>query len=292
MPSDRTTNPEWREFEKLVARIEKLLAPLGASVKSPDRLIDKTTHQLREVDGTIRYQVGSVPILITIECRDRAATQDVTWIEQLAKKQESLGANETVAVSSTNFTKPAGKLAERSRIFLRTLQDVSGEEIAEWIKDINVEVELFEWRFLSMEVCFETDGPEIIEVSPTVNEEIQNTGYNAEVAFHSETGQPLRIEEIGGQFVAKGEYPHVPGIRPIGRISFEEPGYLIQTTNGKRKILYFQVMVEVNPARKSIPLKNIFRYGSPDGVIAQVAASEFSHAGKSFQLVVIRKEAE
>ena len=61
MQNGRTTNSEWRDFEKLVARIEKLLAPSGASIKSPDRLPDKTTGQLREVDGTIRYQVGSVP---------------------------------------------------------------------------------------------------------------------------------------------------------------------------------------------------------------------------------------
>ena len=48
--------------------------------------MDKITNQPREVDASIRYQVGSVPILITIECRDRVAVQDSTWIEQLVQK--------------------------------------------------------------------------------------------------------------------------------------------------------------------------------------------------------------
>jgi hypothetical protein len=34
---------QWREFELLVARLERLLAPEGATVKSPDRIQDKIT---------------------------------------------------------------------------------------------------------------------------------------------------------------------------------------------------------------------------------------------------------
>jgi hypothetical protein len=78
----------WREFELLVARIEKQLSPLGAIIKSPDSIIDKVSGSPREVDASIRYVVGSTPILITIECRNREKLQDDTWIEQLAKKKE------------------------------------------------------------------------------------------------------------------------------------------------------------------------------------------------------------
>lgn len=92
-------NPEWKQFERLVARIEAALVPKGAVVRSPDRIPDLHTGSMREVDGSIRFKVGSASILITLESRRRAAVQDVTWIEQLATKRENIGADKTIAVS-------------------------------------------------------------------------------------------------------------------------------------------------------------------------------------------------
>ena len=75
----------WRKFEWLVARIEETLAPEGAIVKSPDRIKDLVTGQMREVDASIRYKVGSAPILITVECRERAGVQDMVVIPSVVK---------------------------------------------------------------------------------------------------------------------------------------------------------------------------------------------------------------
>ena len=58
--------PEWKQFERLVARIEATLVPQGAVVRSPDRIPDLYTGSLREVDGSIRFNVGSASILITL----------------------------------------------------------------------------------------------------------------------------------------------------------------------------------------------------------------------------------
>jgi hypothetical protein len=99
---------EWKEFEQLVARIERLLVPKGAVVKSPDHIPDLITGSLREVDASIRMKVGSSDLLMTIECRRRKGTEDDTWIEQLATKREKIGAAKTIAVSSTGFSKSSG----------------------------------------------------------------------------------------------------------------------------------------------------------------------------------------
>ena len=64
-----------RELERITALIEKCLTPPAAEVQSPAFIPDRITGSLREVDIAIRYQVGSVPILIIIECRDRRVTQ-------------------------------------------------------------------------------------------------------------------------------------------------------------------------------------------------------------------------
>ncbi len=129
-------SPEWREFEKLVALIERHLSPKGATINSPDLIPDKITGELREVDASIRYQVGSVPLLITIECRKRASKEDSTWIEQLASKRDDIGASATVAVSSTGFSEPAIKKARFHGIETRLLQEVSEKAILDWARNI------------------------------------------------------------------------------------------------------------------------------------------------------------
>lgn len=127
-----------REFEKLVARIEEKLCPLGVKVTSPDRIPDRVTGNLREVDASIRYQIGSAPILITIECRDRNAPQDITWLEQIKSKKDSIGANQTIAVAKEGFSKGAELYANQHGIILRQLEEISDGFILNCVKGLKV----------------------------------------------------------------------------------------------------------------------------------------------------------
>lgn len=104
---------EWRDFEKLVARIEEAAAPLQAVVSVDDKIPDLVTGTLRQVDASIRYKVGTADVLIVIECRKRSRKPDVTWIEQLATKCSAIGAAKTIAVSQTGFSKEAQLMAAR-----------------------------------------------------------------------------------------------------------------------------------------------------------------------------------
>jgi hypothetical protein len=101
-------------------------------VKSPDRIRDLTTGRLREVDASIRYKIGTVEILITVECRKRSRKEDDTWIEQLATKRARLGAAKTIAVSARGFSKSAERTAAHHGIELRTLAEVSAADIEGW----------------------------------------------------------------------------------------------------------------------------------------------------------------
>ncbi len=127
-----------REFEKLITRIEKLLSPEGATIKSPDFIPDKVTGELREVDASIRYQIGSAPMLITIECRNRQPKQDITWLEQIKSKRDSVKANQTIVVSKKGFYEPAKKYALHENIILRQIEDVTDELILQCAKNTSV----------------------------------------------------------------------------------------------------------------------------------------------------------
>jgi hypothetical protein len=121
--------PDWKDFEQLVARIEKDGGQLGFAVTAPDRILCKITGRKREVDASIRGRAGTTSILITIECRKRHPKQDVTWIEQLAAKRDAIGASCTIAVSSSGFTPNAVAVADRHGIQLRRLSEVSAAMI-------------------------------------------------------------------------------------------------------------------------------------------------------------------
>ena len=64
-------------------------------------------------------------MIVTIECRRRTKVQDVTWIEQLATKKTSIGADRTIAVSVSGFSADAQTAASHSGITLRKVSDLT-----------------------------------------------------------------------------------------------------------------------------------------------------------------------
>jgi hypothetical protein len=126
-------DPTWREFEKLVERIERVAGPVGTVVRSPDKLRSLTTGRSREVDVSIRHKIGTAEILIAVECRDRSMKGDVRWIEELRSKRDSLGISKTIAVSKRGFSRDAVETARLYGIELRTLSEITPGEINGWI---------------------------------------------------------------------------------------------------------------------------------------------------------------
>ncbi len=118
-----------RELELLVARIKELQLP-DARVSSPEIVRDQDTGQEREVDVGVRVQRHSGPIFIALECRDRAATQDVQWVEQLIAKKESVRADVLVGVSSSGFSEPARVKALKRGVLLAQMTDRLPDDIA------------------------------------------------------------------------------------------------------------------------------------------------------------------
>ena len=125
---------EGKDFELLIKKIKNILTPKGAVIKSPDYLADKITGRHREVDLSIRTQIESKPVLITVECRDRQKkNEDVTWIEQLVTKATDLEVFKTIAVSSKGFSTEAIKKANYYGIDIRIISHLNKEDIINWL---------------------------------------------------------------------------------------------------------------------------------------------------------------
>lgn len=114
--------PIWRLFEQVVAGLEKIHGPVDTVVTTPDHLPEKISGRMREVDASIRYKVGSVVGVIVVECRRRGANEDITWLEQLKSKRDSLGASIMIAVSNHGFSTAAVEFAKYHSIELRILR--------------------------------------------------------------------------------------------------------------------------------------------------------------------------
>lgn len=122
----RRIDPEWRKFEQLVARIERDADDLGLVIRSPDRIRCTITGRQREVDASIRTPDGA---LVTLECRKRQSRADVTWIEQLATKRRSLGADRTIAVSAAGFSANAHAIGREHGIELKRLDELTSDQL-------------------------------------------------------------------------------------------------------------------------------------------------------------------
>lgn len=183
----------WRDFEQLVARIEHALAGTNISVKSPDRVRSRLTGRRREVDAALRGRIGSADLLVTIECRKRRATQDVTWIEQLGSKKQAIGAARTIAVASSAFSQDAVQAATFYGIDLRVLSEITDVDIESWI--------LPQFVVHVYKCCDLIEGPEVIlypepgDPQESISSQLSGDPFDSAV-FVGTTGEDLSFNDL------------------------------------------------------------------------------------------------
>ena len=257
---------DWRDFELLVAGIEEKLAPKGAVVKSPDRIRDLVTGKMREVDASIRFDVGSAPILITIECRKRRGVQDDTWIEQLATKRAKIGAAKTIAVSATGFSESATKTAELNGIELRSLEDRIGEEIVqEFLSGFKISMIVTEYATRTIAFELEDGSPlPAAEFGEDLTAALASNSVTAVVATEVSSGRELTIDGI-----LRGVDAHdVPqnGLPVTKRtlVTFQDRAFTINTRNGARYLRKLELIADFTQRVVPLPATGLYEYAAPD----------------------------
>jgi hypothetical protein len=272
-------NAKWRRFEQLISRIEQALAPSGAVVVSPDRILDKVTGELREVDASIHYKIGTSPILITIECRDRTGAEDVRWIEQLAEKQRSIGASITVAVSSSRFTEPALKKAAALGIQVRVLTDAGADDFIRWLKIQNLELDVSEWALAEL-VLELYDAPNDTGLLSSVQKSFREHGPLAPIFIRNMDGKRFHVENILIEWT-KRNGTFFPEDLPIDgtkiRRNLHQPldrGLLhIETTKGDYDIRVIHIGLLISRSKSRVPIERFYEYADSTHVLVQTAES-------------------
>lgn len=100
-----------KDFEHLVFCINKLLH-LKYIVTPNDRIENKDTGRLRQIDISVRTRDGPTQFLGIIEARCRRRPVTTEYVEQASEKARSVRANATYIVSSCGFAKTALQKAQ------------------------------------------------------------------------------------------------------------------------------------------------------------------------------------
>lgn len=274
MTARRRHDPDWREFEQLIARIEADASPRGIVVKSPDRIRCKLTGRLREVDAAIRTKAGTANVLITIECRRRSKVQDVTWLEQLATKRASIGADHTIAVSSSGFSPEAEIVAQRFGITLRRIVDVQSEDINPLL---GLDFIVF-WHKgcactgIGIRTYRESEGharPKSDEIDYVLP---NDTDLSAQI-FHGDDGSSWSINSIWHE-VQKSLSPYseiekaAPPVIRTARITY--PGTVtVDTPNGRMRLghVFLSTAIWVEPELVPIEQARKVQYRGEDDIV-------------------------
>lgn len=280
--------PDWQQFQELVARIEESLAPKGAKVASPDRVRDLQTGRMREVDASIRFQVGTTPILITVECRKRGRVQDDTWIEQLATKRAKIGAAKTIAVSSKGFSESAIKTAALHGIELRSLKDRIGEEIvSRFLSGLRVLMLVTDYR--ARTVAFITqDGSSVPpeDFSPALKQALASGSMDTPIAHDRGTGASVTLNSL----IRRADDYDVPENGPAVvkhlAATFKSNRVVVETTSGDRFLRRIELAVEFKKHSKPAPTTALYEYASPDQVFRRTVEATAAIGDQEMQLHV------
>lgn len=123
-------------FEELNTRIEKLRQVAGVDVQHDAKVPDPDDpNEERQIDILIQNNGRRTGV----ECRDRAGSQSVMWVEELIGRKQSLQLDAIIGVAVSGFSKLAQTKAKRYGIALYDYRTLTDTEIASWAGAAHVE---------------------------------------------------------------------------------------------------------------------------------------------------------
>ncbi|APH38226.1 restriction endonuclease [Methanohalophilus halophilus] len=268
-----------KELEETVSLLHKILTKDEYEITSPDFLIDKITGQQREVDISIKANIGSIPLTIIIECRDRNTKQDSMWIEQLATKCQNLNVQKVIAVSSNDFTEPAKTTAKHYGIETRVLSQIGKEDIHSWFLGDCLPVIHKQYEIIKI-LTFEL-----------VDYNGNNIKFESDEEKFMSNNEKLSLNELFYQevIVKQSEiFKDIPedGIRIQKKVAFADKDQIYKMEISETEMYQlkgFTAEVHLWKELKKLPISDIIRYEDSDMTFLEgvsFSELEFGEGGK------------
>lgn len=146
---------KWQKFESLVAHVQSTLAP-QSKIGRNEKILGKRSKTVREIDITVRQNVGQYNIFVAIDCKDHKRPVDLKEVEEFIGLVKDVGANKGAIVSASGFTQAARTRATDAGIDIYRLVDA---EKHDWQCYVSIPVLCDFRRIKSFRFRFRGTGP-------------------------------------------------------------------------------------------------------------------------------------
>ena len=273
-----------RSLETLVAILEKAFDPLQVKVYSPAYITGHESGSRRELDVAVRGRLGTADVFVMIECRDRVATEEVSWIEQLATKMRDVRANKTIAVSSSGFSSGAASLAAAESIELRTMQTLDLGHPFSWLGLTHLNVQLVRFGLGGIRVQLLQPDDEVI----TAFDSRPLESHDEELFIDKLSGKTLSPNDILRLKIgdAPSREVSIPADGSVItqslqiRFAGDEVRYQVEGPAGLIDVHGIEFDVLLTGERARVPLERLSQYACDESVLAESAEFHFMVDGE------------
>ena len=203
----------WEEFEQLVARFEQLrLNDHDIEVQWNAKINDRRTGSKRQIDVLLIRKSDPTDIVI-IECRRRAKLSDIGWIDGIVGKRAAVDARQAIAVSNKKLSSNAMAAAKFDNIIVRTISELSLEEVIEWFPSKELIVFQSHKKFININIKVCNKDKKIDDRAarrlnrtfhyimkhrgePLLHDKSSNSSFSIADLWHKFTQVPLELSKL------------------------------------------------------------------------------------------------
>jgi hypothetical protein len=131
---DTMPEPKWKQFEVLVAKIQADLAGAKDIVTPNDKIMGKTGI-FRQIDISIKSNVGQFQILVVIDCKDYNHPLDIKDVEAFISMAQDVQAHRAAMVAAHGYSEAARERAKAAQIEIYTVIDTGDHP---WHTEVSV----------------------------------------------------------------------------------------------------------------------------------------------------------
>ena len=269
------TIPPWREFEELVARIQRDLAP-SAEVKQNEWIVGRSGVP-RHIDVTVRQSIGAYPVLIAFDCKRHTRKVELNDVAAFADQAKDVGARLGVLISNTGFTRGAHDIAKEHMVTLQTLREA---ESADWARLLGPGA----WTSIMNVAARDVTAVALIQAGQRIAVTLDTPVLDRE--HH-------QAETIGQLFWARWKALGVD--RPVGRVRFKAdavPGEVFINCGDRfEEVNGFDVNANLVATRWVVPLQ-LDRGHVLQNISGEPAYQEFTSSSVEWQHVMSTQAGE
>lgn len=266
-----------------------------ARVTVDEEIPDVDSGESRQVDLTIRFKDGPTELLAIVEVRDRKEPVGSRYIEEVATKRSSVGADAVYVVSSSGFTAPALVKAKRLGIRAMTLSEAKADDWSSWIGLRNISMIERKFRAIGVQLYGEPDNCEV-----TLHDDVIRAIHAspAFLAFTDFAGNglidlPRVIHQVINHFGEK-PYSGLPEDGTKRRIAFThrtgiEPALHVRDALGSHvRLRGITIVADIWWEVTEHPVR-LLRFGQHgrDGSIAEIAQADLPHEDKQLRFELL-----